>query len=444
MITSMGRSMRRLLFAGLAAWLVLASGPVPATAFPAGDEGYHDYAELTAEIHAIAASRPDIVALFSIGTSYEGRELWTAKVSADPYVDAHRPEILIDGGHHAREHGSVELALYLLQMLADGHGSDPRITAVVEASEIYIVFNLNPDGIEFDHTSGTYQEWRKNRQPVADGAQLGLDLNRTYGYNWGCCGGGSDDPSHEQYRGTGPWQAPEVVALRDFVDSRVVGGEQQIRMHATLHQYGQLVLWPWGFTAEPDLFLMPADDHALFTAMGQAMAAASGYLPLQSGALYINDGNQMDWLYAEHRIFTFTFELGPDRYLPYAQLGAELDRNREALLYLMEAAGCPQEVIGLASAYCQAEAYARQLHTPAARARLAAGDHVAYRFDRYGDVLEERAVSLSSRRDVRVAESARILGRTGRWLRIASGTLAGYWIEQGSAIRLLAPRRLPG
>ena len=42
--------------------------------------------------------------------------------------------------------------------------------------------------------------------------------------------------------------APETRVIRDFVNSRVVNGLQQIKVHVTLHTNGQQVLWPYGYT----------------------------------------------------------------------------------------------------------------------------------------------------------------------------------------------------
>ena len=58
-----------------------------ASEFPPGREGYHSYTELTTEVAATAAAHPDIVKLFSIGTSYQGRQLWAVKISDNVGVD---------------------------------------------------------------------------------------------------------------------------------------------------------------------------------------------------------------------------------------------------------------------------------------------------------------------------------------------------------------------
>ena len=36
--------------------------------------------------------------------------------------------------------------------------------------------------------------------------------------------------------------------MRDFLASRVVDGRQQIRTAITFHEYGRLVMWPYGYT----------------------------------------------------------------------------------------------------------------------------------------------------------------------------------------------------
>ncbi|MEP7190122.1 MAG: M14 family metallopeptidase, partial [Roseiflexaceae bacterium] len=246
--------------------------------FPIPDADYHNYAELVADVQATAAAHPSIVQLFSIGTSYQGRELLAAKISDNVGKDEDEPEALFIGLYHAREHLTVEMQLYLLHLLADNYGlaGQEQITGLVDNREIYLIFELNPDGGEFDIASGNYQFWRKNRQPNGSSADIGTDLNRNHSYKWGCCGGSSSIFGSETYRGVTPASAPEVAAMERFVNSRVIGGRQQIAVAITFHTYGELILWPYGYTFDelpPDMW---PDDHAVFVALGQAMAASNG------------------------------------------------------------------------------------------------------------------------------------------------------------------------
>jgi hypothetical protein len=128
-----------------------------------------------------------------------------------------------------------------------------------------------------------------------------------------------------------------------------VNGVQQIRTHVTLHTNGELILWPYGYTKTNVPRDMTLVDHAAFVAMGRAMAKTNGYTAEQSSDLYITDGDQIDWLYAHHRIFSFTFELFPtekptvwgDHYPADEKIATQTARNRSAILYLIDQAGCP-------------------------------------------------------------------------------------------------------
>ena len=353
--------------AALAAMAVLAIAAVPAAAadFPPQDSLYHSYAEMVSEIHAVEAAHPDIVHVFSIGKSYQGRDIWAAKISDKVATDEPEPEIMFDALHHAREHLTVEQALYLFHLLVDNYGTDTQITNLVDSREIWIIFAVNPDGFVYDLTCTNsshppYCAWRKNRQPNAGTSAIGTDLNRNYDYSWGCCGGSSSNPASITYRGPRALSAPEVRALRAFVVSRVVGGVQQIKAHITFHTNGQLILWPYGHTKTD----IPADmtvwDHQVFVAFGKAMAARNGYKPMQSSDLYITDGDQIDWMYGRERIFSYTWELYPpetptvwgDHYPPDEKIAPATSHNRSALLYFLTVGACPYSVTGLSKLNC--------------------------------------------------------------------------------------------
>lgn len=136
-------------------------------AFPPADSAYHDYAEMVAELNQAAFDHPDIFSLFSVGLTYDGRTIWAGKISDNVGTDEDEPEVLFTHHQHAREHLTVEMALYTLHMLTDEYGTDPQITGLVDSREVWIVFDMNPDGGEYDIATGSYVSWRKNRQPNA-------------------------------------------------------------------------------------------------------------------------------------------------------------------------------------------------------------------------------------------------------------------------------------
>jgi len=357
---------RRLAPLGLAALLALAiaaptASSVDAADFPAKDSKYHNYAEMVAELDKAVADHPAIVRKFSIGKSHQGRQIWVAKVSDNVNVSEPETEVLFDSLHHAREHLTVEQNLAILRWLTDGYGSDPRITRLVDRREIFIVFMVNPDGGEYDLTGSPYRSWRKNRQPTPNSTYVGTDLNRNYDYRWGCCGGSSGKPSSLTYRGWKAFSAPETRAIRDFINSRVVNGRQQIKAAITFHTAGEEILWPYGYTTADVPSDMTADDHAALRALGGRMGDKNGYEAKQSSGLYVTDGDEIDWAYGRHRIFMYTFELYPTHeqvstdarfYPPDEQIGPQTERNKDAILYLMEQAGCLYGIIGKTTSHC--------------------------------------------------------------------------------------------
>jgi carboxypeptidase T len=328
-----------------------------AAGFPAADANYHSYQEMSDETLAVANAYPSLVQRTQIGTSYQGRAIWALKVSDNVTTDEAEPEVLFTANQHAREHLTVEMALYLLNELTSKYASDARIKAIVDSREIWIIPSMNPDGAEFDVSTGSYAMWRKNRQPNAGSTQIGTDLNRNWGYQWGCCGGSSGTFSSETYRGAAPFSAPETQVVRDFVQSRRIGGVQQIKTGIDFHTYSELILWPYGYTNADTTPTMTADVRNTFATLGQNMATTNAYKPEQASDLYIADGAIDDWLWAAEGIFGYTFEMypkssSPGFYPPDEAIPVQTTRNREAVLRLLEISDCPYKAIGKETQYC--------------------------------------------------------------------------------------------
>ena len=331
--------------------------PAGATAFVGSWSSYHTYAEMVADIRAVAAAHPDLVELRSIGISYRGRTLWLAKVSQNVALASGRPEVLFEGGTHALEHMGVEMTIRLLHWLADGYGTDARVTNIVNTRTVWILFNLNPDGSEYDVAGSSFRGWRKNRQPNSGTSAVGTDLNRNWGYRWGCCGLVSANPASIYYRGSAPYSAPEVRALRAFIASRVVNGRQMIRTAVDFHESGRYVLWPYDYTKADVPVDMTAQDHQAIAALARRMAALNGYRAIQSSDMYVDSGSFSDWMYGTYRTFAYTIEMGTNVYRTNSVMLAETLRNRGAALALADAAGCPYAVLGTAVANARCGAF---------------------------------------------------------------------------------------
>ncbi|GAA4025677.1 M14 family metallopeptidase [Allokutzneria multivorans] len=324
----------------------LTSGP-SARDFPSGYAGYHNYAEMTDELRKAAADFPNIAKVSSIGKSHEGRDIWMLKISDNVNSDENEPEVLFNCNIHAREHLTVEMCLRIAKRFTTGYASNSAIKGVVDSREILIVPSVNPDGAEYDIATGQFRSWRKNRQ-----APSGTDINRNFGYKWGCCGGSSGSTGSETYRGPSAFSTPEAQRIRDFVNSRVVGGKQQITANIDFHTYSELVLWPFGYTQDDTAPGLNADEAKAFSTLGRQMAQTNGYTPQQGSDLYVTDGDITDWMWGQHKIWTYTFEMYPSGggaggfYPRDTVIERETARNDKAVDLLLSYADCVPRVIG--------------------------------------------------------------------------------------------------
>ncbi len=306
--------------------------------FPPYDSNYHNYAEMVTDVQNFAAAHPNLVHTFSLGTSYEGRNLIGVRISDDATDNLSEPGVFYVGQHHAREHLTVEVVLSIMHQFLE----QPQVSNLIHTRQIYIVPSLNPDGAEYDITGGSYHYWRKNRQPYQ--GIYGTDQNRNYSYRWGCCGGSSGDPSDETFRGPNPFSTPEDQTMADFMLAH-----PNVTTGISYHSYGDLILYPYGYTytdIPPDMTVV---DHNTFVAMGARMHTMTGYTAEQSSDLYITDGDWNDWMYGALHKYPITIELSggtfypPDEFIP-----SESHRNWSAAVFVAQIADCPTKIVGVA------------------------------------------------------------------------------------------------
>lgn len=310
--------------------------------FPQADQAYHNYFELEDKLFSLAAEYPALAKLESIGNTTEGRAIWKMRISGDLATASTRPGIFFVGGHHAREHLSVELPLMLIEHLLKSYAAgDARIRSLVDSRDIHVVPALNADGLEFDIATGKYQYWRKNRRDNRD-RTYGVDLNRNYGYQWGT-GGSSKRTNDETYMGPGAFSEPETQAVKNFIEK-----QDNINVVLSYHTFSELILYPWGHKRGP----MDSVDQQVHETMARAMAKWNGYKPQSSADLYIASGDLTDWTYGVHKIVSFTFELDPkggfsrDGFYPGAAvIPAVFQKNLEPALYLIGLSDDPRRVL---------------------------------------------------------------------------------------------------
>ncbi len=326
---------------------------------------YHGTDDVYDFIKQIAADHSDIVALQTIGTTYENRPLLVAKVSDNPHTnEADEPKYFLMAATHAREWTTYHVAAYFLNWLTGNYretdSGTPAMAApgemdnasyaswLVDNREIYILLMVNPDGIEYSHT--TDNMWRKNREPnlgLSGEVCYGVDINRNFGYHWGEVQGDSHNPCSETYSGPtdvrtqglsalrgwrpgdpnpGGFSTRESTAIRDFELS------VPFSTALSLHSFSELVLYPWGYTSSP------SPDDVYYTQMADKMAAWTGYTPEQGYDLYKTSGVWDDWSYAEAGAFSFTIEMGTAFQPPASEIINQSKLLLSSLAYLGETA----------------------------------------------------------------------------------------------------------
>ena len=307
--------------------------------FPRQDADFHNYSEAVAALQAVAASAPDLVSLFSIGKSFEGRDLWALRLNTDAKGTApsKKPGIVFMGAHHAREHLSVEVPLRIAQRLV-AQRAEPAIARLLKERDVYFIPLVNPDGAEYDVSGDKYHMHRKNMRPNGDGS-TGTDLNRNYAFRWGGQGA-SGDPRDDTYHGPSAFSEPETQAVKAFVEAR-----PNLTVLLSYHTFSELVLYPWGGTDES---ISDATALAAFKNMATEMAGMTGYRAMQSSDLYVATGDTCDWAWAERGIFAFTFELTPKSmwdggfYPGAAAIAKTTQANWRPALYLIDLADDPR------------------------------------------------------------------------------------------------------
>jgi hypothetical protein len=279
---------------------------------------FHDYRAITERIHELAELAPDRAAVQPIGSSLDGRTIWALRIGHGG------TKMLVNGTQHAREWIAAMTATCVADRLVRDYDRDPQIRAFVDSTELWIVPVVNPDGYQYSWSSDRY--WRKNRR-----AGHGVDLNRNFGIAWGGSGSSSSKRS-EIYRGEYAFSEPETAALRDLAK------REQVALHVDFHAYGQLVLFPWGYTATR------SPDHARFAALGDKLASAlfaphgTRYTLMRSVELYPASGTMTDWMYGDAHALSYTIELRPKRgtgfVLPPEEIRPTCDEGLAAVLAL--------------------------------------------------------------------------------------------------------------
>lgn len=112
---------------------------------------YHDYAQATDLLRAMAKAHPERARLRSLGKSYGGREMWVLTVTNFATGDDRdKPAFWAQGAIHANEIQATEAVLYSAWYLLEMYGRNEHLTRLVDERTFYFLPMMSPDSRD-DH-----------------------------------------------------------------------------------------------------------------------------------------------------------------------------------------------------------------------------------------------------------------------------------------------------
>ena len=323
----------------------------------------YSYAELEEQLQAISASCPEISSLYPIGHTWQERTLWCMELTDPAVARADKIGIAVLANIHGGERESASCAMYFAWWLAENRETE-RVQEILSKYVIYVVPVINPDGYEQSFVYNTRQylrpvdangdgvpfsdpytdldgdgyiatlyrgtadaqpdrkttpvfgmespDWDKNGILGDDPRNSGIDMNRTFDYQWNRFDVDTVDTGvvgANAYSRAGQTAAsePEVQAVQNFLLNN------EIDALATLHTGIQSVLYPWCYRAYDES--QDSESILYMKEVAEKMAAAfqettgRGFYSKSSYEDYPTSAELIDYAYGRLNIDAYTIEV---------------------------------------------------------------------------------------------------------------------------------------
>lgn len=299
---------------------------IPQPIFPQLSWDYHNYTSMTTYLRHVSTIYSNLTALYSIGQSVQGRELWVMVVSRSPYEHmVGKPNVKFVANMHGNEVVGRELMLHLILHLVQNYETDYYVRWLLDNTRIHIMPSMNPDGFEVA-SEGTCQggQGRYNAR--------GFDLNRNY---------------PDYFKQNNKRSQPETEAVKEWI------AKIQFVLSGNIHGGAMVASYPFDNTPN-SIFssvlsapsLTPDDDVFKHLAAVYSLNHGRMYLgePCKVGApkfdngttngaaWYPLTGGMQDYNYIWHGCMEITLELSCCKYPPASELPKFWEDNRASML----------------------------------------------------------------------------------------------------------------
>lgn len=339
----------------------------------------YTYAELEAQMRTICEEYPDLTQMYQIGHTWRERSLWCVEITDETVAKEEKTGIAVFGNIHGGERESASCAMYFMWWLTANSKTEkvqdllkdyvvyviPVINPdgyeqsfVINTRENMRPLDLNGDGIPFSDpytdldgdgaigyllpgkadddmtwlTEGPWYitylpefqqktlglespDWDGNGILGDDPRNSGVDMNRTFDYQWGRYDidaegtelGTIGDPSSFPSAGGLAALDPEIQAVQNFLI------KTDVNALVTLHTGIQCVLYPWCYRqfdpsidGEDILFMK---DTAAKMAAAYQNTTGRGFYTKSSWEDYPTAAELIDWSYGRLNIHSYTIEV---------------------------------------------------------------------------------------------------------------------------------------
>jgi len=302
---------------------------------------YRSNTQMYDEILSLSQSHPSLASPFIIGESELKNPLVGIRISRGVRRprESLKPMVRLVGNIHGNEAVGREIIITFARHLLLGYGLEPRLTRLIDTTDISLVPSINPDGFS-RAAEGKCSGTGKDAGMYSEG---GVDLNRDFP-TVEDHDRFQNDYNYDPYVG----RQPETQAVMKWTV------EEPWVLAAGLHDGAVMVTYPWDRPSSSPGQEHTTPDIELFLHLSKGyvdthpeMANSSCYRSVEggmvNGALWNNrnrrgavGGSMKDFSYIFSNCLQISLELSCCKYPVPHFLLREWEHNRESLLGLLE------------------------------------------------------------------------------------------------------------